>query len=124
MVSVSGNRLVRWRARRRILGHALLANHAAGRCLLYLAPLIRKYRRAQQEVALSLDRRRRIGATSFNLHVFSSQEFRSLFRFLPQNLGRLVDLLAINVPFPRTRLSVPPIDCLAIVLRRLASQTR
>jgi len=123
MVSVSANRLVRWRARRRILGQALLASHVAGRCLVDLAPLMRKYRRAQREVALSLDRRRRISATSFNLNVFSSQECLSLFRFLPQHLGRLVDLLAINVPFPRTRLSVLPIDCLAIVLRRLASPT-
>ena len=124
MVSVSGNRLARWRARRRILVHALLASHAAGCCLVDLAPLMRKYRRAQREVALSLDRRCRIGVTSFNLNVFSSQECLSLFRFLPQHLGRLVDLLAIKVPFPRTRLPVPPIGCLAIVLRRLAAPTR
>jgi len=124
MVSVSGNRLVRWRARSHILGHALLASNAAGRCPVDLAPLMRKYRRAQREVALSLDRRRRIGATAFNLNLFSSQEYLSLFRFLPQHLGRLADLLAINVSFPRTRLSVPPIDCLAIVMRRLAAPTR
>ena len=85
---------------------------------------MRKHRRAQREVALSLDRCRRIGATSFNLNVFSSQECLSLFCFLPQHLRRLVDLLAINISFPRTRLSVPPIDCLAIELRSLASPIR
>jgi len=71
-----------------------------------------------------LDRRRRIGATSFNHNVFSAQECLSLFRFLPQHLGRVVVLLAINIPFPRTRVYVPLIDCLAIVLRRLASSIR
>jgi len=102
----------------------LLAGHAAGLYLVDLAPLVRKYRRAQREVTLSLDRRRRIRATSFNLNAFCSHDCLALFRFLPEHLGQLVDLLDINVSFPRTRLSVPPVECLAIVLRRLASPAR
>ena len=124
MVSLYGNRLARWRARRRLAGHVLLAGHAAGLYLVDLAPWVRKYRRAQREVTLSLDRRRRIRATSFNLNAFCSHDCLALFRFLPERLGRLVDLLDINVSFPRTRLSVPPVECLAIVLRRLASPAR
>jgi len=59
--------------------------------------LVRNYRRAQQEVVLSLDRQRRIRVTTFNLNAFSSQEGLSLSSFRPADIGRLVDLLQIDV---------------------------
>ena len=124
MVSVYGNRLTLWRARRHRLGIHLRLGHAAGLSLVDKVVLVRNYRRAQREAAISLDRQRRIRVTSFKLNAFSSQECLSLFRFRPADLGRLVDLLQIDVLFPRTRFSVGSIECFAIVLRRLASPAR
>jgi len=95
-----------------------------GLSLCDLAIVVRRYRRAQLEVALSLERRRRIEATTFNLNAFSSQQSLSLFRFQPAYVGQLASLLNIDVPFPRTRLRVAPVECFCIVLRRLASPCR
>jgi len=118
------NRLTFWRARPHRLGIHLRLGQAAGLSRADTVVLVRYYRRAQREAAISLDRQRRIRVTSFNLNAFSSQECLSLLRFRPPDLGRLVDLLAIDVSFPRTRFAVGPIECFAIVLLRLASPAR
>jgi len=110
MVSVEGNRLSLWRSRRRVYGNVLLAGHAMGLSLCDLAIFVRRYRRAQLEVALSLERRRRIEATTFNLNAFFSQQSLSLFRFQPAHVGQLASLLDIDVPFPRTRLRVDLVE--------------
>jgi len=95
-----------------------------GLSLCSMALIVRRYRQAQFEVALSLERRRRIRASSFNFNVISSKQSLSLFRFLPAHVGQLVALLEIDVSFSRTRLRVDPPECFCIVLRRLASPCR
>jgi len=124
MVSIEGNRLPLGRSRRRVYGNVLLAGHAMGLSLCDLAIAVRRYCRAQLEVALSLERRRRIEATTFNLNAFSSQQSLSLFHFQPAHVGQLASLLDIDMPFPRTRLRVDPVECFCIVLRRFASPCR
>ena len=71
--------------------------HAAGLSLVDMVILVRNYRRAQQELVLSLDRQRRIRVTTINLNAFSSQEGLSLSRFRPADIGWLVDLLQKDV---------------------------
>jgi len=97
MVSVYCNILALWRARRYRQGTHLRLGHAAGLSLVDMVILVRNYRRAQQEVVLSLDHQRRIRVTTFNLNAFSSQEGLSLSRLRPADIGRLVDLLQIVV---------------------------
>ena len=106
MVSIAGNRLSRWRARRRSLANGLLVGHVMGLDLVDMAWLVVRYRRAQREVSLSLERRRRIRAASFNLNAFSTQQSLSLFRFSPVHIGHLVDMLEIYVDSGAARLSV------------------
>jgi len=89
-----------------------------------MAWMVARYRRAQREVSLSLERRRRIRAASFNLNAFSTQQSLSLFRFSPVHIGHLVDMLQIDVDLGEARLSVTPIECLCLVLRRLSSPSR
>jgi len=86
--------------------------------------LVRSYRRAHDEVSLCLARRERIQETTFRLDSFSSEDFLSLFRFLPHNIVKLVSLLHLVVPFPRNRLAVDSVECFCVVLRRLASPCR
>jgi len=124
MVSIEGIRLSLWRSCRRVYGNVLHAGHAMGLSLCDFAIVVRRYRRAQLEVPLSLERRRRIEATTFNLNAFSSQQSLSLFRFQPAHVGQLASLLDIDVPFPRTRLRVDPVECFCNTLRRLASPRR
>ena len=66
MVSVHGKRIALWHARRRRLGLILRLGHAGGLFLVDMVCLVRTYRRAQQKVALSLNRQRQIHVTSFN----------------------------------------------------------
>jgi len=110
IVSIEGNWLSLWRSRRRVYGNVLLAGHAMGLSLCDFSIIVRRYCRAQLEVALSLDRWRRIEATTFNLHAISSQQAHSLFRFQPAHVGQLASLLDIDVPFPRTRLRVDHVE--------------
>jgi len=79
-----------------------------GLFLCSMALIVQRYRQAQFEVALSLERRRRIRASSFNFNVISSKQSLSLFRFFPAHVGQLVALLEIDVSFSRTRLRVDP----------------
>jgi len=106
MVSIAGNRLSRWRARRRSLANGLLAGHVMGLDLVDMAWLVVRYRRAQREVSLSLERCRRIRAASLNLNAFSTQQSLSLFLFSPVHIGHLVDMLQIYVDLGEARLSV------------------
>jgi len=124
MVSIAGNRLSRWRARRRSLANGLLVGPVMGLDLVDMAWLVVRYRRAQREVSLSLERRRRIRAASFNLNAFSTQQSLSLFRFSPVRIGHLVDMLEIYVELGEARLSVTPIECISLLLRRLSSPCR
>ena len=121
MVSIARNRLSRWRARRRSLANGLLVGHVMGLDLVDMAWLVVRYRRAQPEVSLSLERRRRIRAASCNLNAFSTQQSLSLFRFSPVDIGHLVDILEIFVDLGEARLSVTPIECMCLLLRRLSS---
>jgi len=95
-----------------------------GLSLCSMALIVRRYGQAQFEVALSLERRRRIRASSFDFNVISSEQSLSLFRFLPAHVSQLVALLEIDVSFSRTRLRVDPLECFCIVLRRPASSCR
>jgi len=98
MVSIEGNRLSLWRSCRRVYGNVLHAGHAMGLSLCDFAIVVRRYRRAQLEVPLSLERRRRIEATTFNLNAFSSQQSLSLFRFQPAHVGQLPRCLTSTCP--------------------------
>lgn len=124
MVSIHGNWLARWRARRRVLAAELRAGHAMGPNLVDMAVIFRAYRRAQREVSHSLTRSRPIRLSSFNLNALSSQQSLSLFRFLPNDIGQLALLLDVDVYFPRARLSVDAVERLCIVFRWLACPSR
>lgn len=124
MVSIKGQRLRRWVARRNVLGTGLIAGHAAGCTLADLAAVVLAYRRAQREVALRLRRSSRIRGSSFNLNAFSSQECLSQFRFLPHHIGELSEKLHVQVTFTYPRYADTPVECLCIALRRLASPSR
>jgi len=89
-----------------------------------LAVLLRAYRRAVREVALLRERSIHVRALSFNINAFSSRESLSLFRFLPHHVGQLAVLLQVDVPFSYPQYAVSPVECLCIVLRRLASPAR
>jgi len=73
MVSVAGNGLLYWLLRRRLMANALLAGNAIDMTFADMGPLVIRYRRAQREVALLLERSRRIRGTTFNLNAFSSE---------------------------------------------------
>lgn len=124
MVAIRTHTLRFWRARRRRLRVALLAGHAMDLAMVDMSPLVEAYRRAHREVALSLARSRRVTAVRFNINSFSSSEALSLFRFLPSDIGRLVDLLHVGDAVSLTRYAITPVECLCIVLRRLASPAR
>jgi len=51
------------------------------------------YRRSQQELSLSLERRDATRAAPFNLTAMSSLQSLSLFRSSPANIVHLVDML-------------------------------
>jgi len=82
------------------------------------------YRRAVREVALLRERWIHVRALSFNIDAFSSRESLALFRFLPHHVGQLAVLLQVDVPFSYPQYAVSPVECLCIVLRRLASPAR
>lgn len=90
-----------------------------GMYLIDLAPLVLRYRRAQREIALLLDRERRIRAVSFNLNVFSSSQSLALFRFEPQHIRLLAGMPQVEVAFPRARSRATTVEFLAIVWRGL-----
>jgi len=122
--SLREHRLYRWIARRRSMANALLVGHAMGLYLADLAVLVRAYRRAQREVTLLLVRSASVHASSFNLNAFSSEESLALFRFLPHHIGQLAALLELDVRFGYPSYHVDAVECLCIMLRRLASPTR
>lgn len=57
---------------------------------------------------------------STQLNLFSAQEAVTNFRCFPADLGRLADLLNLNVDFFRRRYHVHAVDCLAITVHPLA----
>ena len=122
--SLREHRLYRWIARRRSMANALLVGHAMGLYLADLAVLVRAYRRAQREVTLLLVRSASVHASSFNLNAFSSEESLALFRFLPHHIGQLAALLELDVRFGYPSYHVDAVECICIMLRRLASPTR
>ena len=124
MVSIAGNGLRYWLLRRRVMANALLAGNAVDMTFVDMGPLVFRYRRAQREVALLLERSRRIRGITFNLNAFSSEQALSLFRFRPKHIGRLATLLQVDTSFPVSRHSVDRVECLCIVLRRLSSPSR
>lgn len=124
MVSIQGHTLQQWLRRRDRARRYLLLGHAMGLPLAEMGAIVCAYRRAQREVCLSLARRRRVHATNFNPNGFSSVESLSLFRFLPSDVGRLTELLQIEVSIGEPNYRVTPIECMCIVLRRLASPAR
>lgn len=124
MVAIRTHTLRFWRARRRRLRVAHLPGHAMDLAMVDMSPLVEANRRAHREVALSLARSRRVTAVRFNINSFSSSEALSLFRFLPSDIGRLVDLLHVGDAVSLTRYAITPVECLCIVLRRLASPAR
>lgn len=124
MVSIRGHALQRWLRRPNRARRYLLLGHTMGLTLADMGPIVYAYRLAQREVRVSLARRRRVQATTFNLNVFSSVQSLSLFRFLPADVGRLADMLQVDVVFGEPSYRVTPVECLCIVLRRLASPAR
>lgn len=124
MVNIHTHTLSFWRARRRRLRVGLVIGHGMELTLADMSPLVAAYRRAHREVVLSLARTRRVTAARFNLNSFCSSEALSLFRFLPSDVGRLADLLQVQDAVAMTKYAVTPVECLCIVLRRLASPAR
>lgn len=124
MVSIRGHSLQRWLSRRNRARRYLLLGHTMGLTLADMGAIVYAYRRAQREVRVSLARRRRVQAATFNLNAFSSVQSLSMFRFLPADVGRLANLLHVDVVFGEPSYRVTPVECLCIVLRRLASPAR
>ena len=97
-----------------VLDHDLVDMHHAARVYLQVGALIRR----------SVSRAGRVGKVTFNVNVFSAQESLSSFRFLPSDVGRLAAALHLDAVFPLRRYQVEATECLAILLRRLASPAR
>jgi len=89
-----------------------------------MRPVALAYMRVGLHIRRSLQRSERVMAVEFNLNVFSEQEALTNFRFLVSDMGRLSALLSLNVDMTRCRYNVTRIECLAIILRRLASPCR
>jgi len=97
-----------------VLDHDLMHMHRAVRVYLQVGALIRR----------SMSRAGRVGGVTSNVNVFSAQESLSTFRCLPSDVGRLAAALHMDADFPVRRYRVDATECLAIVLRRLASPAR
>jgi len=97
-----------------VLDHDLMDMHHAVWVYLEVGALIRR----------SVSRAGRVGGVTFNVNVFSAQESLSTLRFLPSDVGRLAAALHLDAVFPLRRYRVDATECLAIVLRRLASPAR
>jgi len=82
------------------------------------------YMRVGLHIRWSLQRSERVRAVEFNLNVLSEQEALTNFRFLVSDMGRLSALLSLNVDRTRCRYNVTRIECISIILRRLASPCR
>lgn len=124
MVSIKDHSIGRLRSRRHRLRRYVISRVAAGDGLLQIVPYLRDYLRSCEEVRLSLRRSRHISTSVFNINAFNEEQSLSLFRFKPADLGRLASLLNVTPTFLRRRYNVPSVECLAIVLRRLASPCR
>jgi len=89
-----------------------------------MRPVALAYMRVGLHIRRSPQRSERVRAVEFNLNVFSEQKALTNFRFLVSDMGRLSALLSLNVDMTRCRYHVTRIECLAIILRRLASPCR
>lgn len=124
MVNIHTHTLSFWRARRCRLSVGLVVGHTMKLTLADVSPVVDDYRRAPREVTLLLVRSRRVTAPQFNVNSFCSSEALALFRFLPSDIGRLADLLHVEDAVAMTKYAVTPVECLCIVVRRLASPAR
>ena len=97
-----------------VLDHDLVDMQHAARVYIQVGDLIRR----------SVSRAGRAGEVTFNVNVFSAQEALSTFRFSPSDVGPLAATLHLDAVFPLRRYRVGATECLAIVLRRLASPAR
>jgi len=89
-----------------------------------MRPVALAYMRVGLHIRRSLQRSERVRAVEFNLNVFSQQEALTNYRFLVSDMGRLSAVLSLNVDMTRCRYHVTRIECLAIILCRLASPCR
>lgn len=124
MVAIRDFARVALRQRRARLRRLLLTHVHLDHDLSEMSPTLRAYIRVRAAIRRSLDRSHRVTAVVFNLNAFSSVEALTNFRFLVSDLGRLSSLLSLRVDLSRRRHSVTPVECLAMVLRRLASPAR
>jgi len=124
MVSQSEVAISALRRRRSHLRRVIRAQIALGHGIDEMRPVLARYLRVGGYIRRSLQRSERVSAVAFNLNAFSQQEALNNFRFFVPDLGRLSSLLDLQVDVSRRRYNVSPIECLAIVLRRLASPSR
>jgi len=89
------------------LRRQILARHTLGHELVDLAELVRLYLRCRCEIRLMTGRRRTISMSSFNLNAFRKADGLSLFRFEPDDIGRVASALAIRETSSRRRYRVP-----------------
>jgi len=97
-----------------VLDHDLVKIHHAARVYLQVGAVILR----------SVSRAGRVGGVMFNVNVFSAQESLSTFRFLPSDVSRLATALHVDAIFPVRLYRADATECLAILLRRLASPAR
>jgi len=106
------------------LRRQILARHVPGHELVDMAELVRLYLRCRCEMRLMTGRRRTISMSSFNLNAFSKADGLSLFRFEPDDIGRVAGALAMRDTSSRRRYRVSGEEAMCIVLRRLSSPSR
>jgi len=94
-----------------VLEHDLVDMRNAVRMYLQVGALIRR----------SVSRAGRVGGVTFNVNMIFAQESLSTVRFLPFDVGRLAAALHLDADFALRWYLVDATECLAIVLRRLAS---
>lgn len=86
--------------------------------------LLKKVRKARQEIERFMQRRRHVAETSFNFNIFSTLDCLRLFRFRPNDMGHVISFISFPGRTVRRGYVCSEITAACILLRRISYPSR